>query len=34
VREITVHDPDGYRIRFSEPIDLTKTFAEVTGTDR
>jgi catechol 2,3-dioxygenase-like lactoylglutathione lyase family enzyme len=29
-REITVHDPDGYRIRFSEPIDLTKTFAEVT----
>lgn len=31
VREITIYDPDGYCIRFSEPIDLTKTFKEVMG---
>ena len=31
VREITVHDLDGYRIRFSEPIDTTKNFKEVMG---
>ena len=31
VREVTVYDPDGYRLRFSEPIDLTKTFDEVMG---
>jgi len=31
VREVTIHDPDGYRLRFSEPIDTTKSFAEVTA---
>jgi catechol 2,3-dioxygenase-like lactoylglutathione lyase family enzyme len=33
VREVTVHDPDGYRLRCSEPIDVTKTFKEVVGQD-
>jgi len=31
VREVTVYDADGYRLRFSEPIDLAKTFDEVMG---
>ena len=31
VREITVHDPDGYRIRFSEVLDADKSFDEVVG---
>ena len=30
-REITVHDPDGYRIRFSEVLDADKSFDEVVG---
>jgi hypothetical protein len=29
VRELTVYDPDGYRIRFSEPIDMEKPFEKV-----
>lgn len=29
VREVTITDLDGYRIRFSEPIDMNKTFDEV-----
>ena len=28
-REIVVPDPDGYRLIFFEPVDLTKTFEEV-----
>ena len=31
VREITQTDPDGYRLRFSEPIDLTKSFDDMMG---
>ena len=31
VREVTVHDPDGYRLRFSEPIDINLSFNEVMG---
>jgi catechol 2,3-dioxygenase-like lactoylglutathione lyase family enzyme len=31
VREITVHDPDGYQIRFSEVLDVDKSFDEVVG---
>lgn len=29
VREVTVHDPDGYRLRFSEPINPNLAFKEV-----
>ena len=28
-REVTLYDPDGYRMRFSEPLDLGKSFSEV-----
>jgi catechol 2,3-dioxygenase-like lactoylglutathione lyase family enzyme len=31
VREVTVHDPDGYRLRFSEAIDTNLSFNEVMG---
>ena len=31
VREVTVQDPDGYRLRFSEPIDINLSFDEVMG---
>lgn len=31
VREVTVQDPDGYRLRFSEPIDTNLSFNEVMG---
>ena len=31
VREVTVHDPDGYRLRFSEPINTNLSFNEVMG---
>lgn len=31
VREVTVQDPDGYRLRFSEPIDTNLSFDEVMG---
>ena len=29
VREVTIRDPDGYRLRFSEPIDTNLSFNEV-----
>jgi catechol 2,3-dioxygenase-like lactoylglutathione lyase family enzyme len=29
VRDVTIHDLDGYRLRFSEPVDTTKNFREV-----
>ncbi|NIM92191.1 MAG: VOC family protein [Anaerolineales bacterium] len=28
-REVTIMDPDGYRLRFSEPIDMGLSFEEV-----
>ena len=31
VREVTVQDPDGYRLRFSEPIDINLSIDEVMG---
>jgi catechol 2,3-dioxygenase-like lactoylglutathione lyase family enzyme len=31
VREVTVRDPDDYRMRFSEPIDTNLSFNEVMG---
>jgi catechol 2,3-dioxygenase-like lactoylglutathione lyase family enzyme len=31
VREVTIRDPDGYQIRFSEPIDTNLSFDEVMG---
>jgi catechol 2,3-dioxygenase-like lactoylglutathione lyase family enzyme len=31
VREVTIQDPDGYRLRFSEPIDTNLSFDEVMG---
>ncbi|NIS79817.1 MAG: hypothetical protein GTO14_06335 [Anaerolineales bacterium] len=31
VRDVTIRDPDGYRLRFSEPIDVSKSFEEVMG---
>jgi catechol 2,3-dioxygenase-like lactoylglutathione lyase family enzyme len=34
VREVTIHDPDGYRLRFSEPIDTNLSFNEVMGDKR
>jgi catechol 2,3-dioxygenase-like lactoylglutathione lyase family enzyme len=33
VRELTVQDPDGYRVRFSEPINPNLTFGEVMDTE-
>ena len=30
VRDVTIIDPDGYRLRFSEPVDANKRFDEVT----
>jgi catechol 2,3-dioxygenase-like lactoylglutathione lyase family enzyme len=33
VREVTVHDPDGYRLRFSEPINPNLTFDDVMGSE-
>lgn len=32
VREVTILDPDGYRLRFSEPIDTSMSFDQVVGT--
>jgi catechol 2,3-dioxygenase-like lactoylglutathione lyase family enzyme len=29
VRDVTIHDLDGYRLRFSEPVHTTKNFREV-----
>jgi predicted lactoylglutathione lyase len=29
VRDVTIRDLDGYRLRFSEPIDTTKSFKDV-----
>ncbi len=31
VREVTVVDPDGFQLRFSEPIDTTRNFKDVIG---
>ena len=31
VREVTIRDPDGYRMRFSEPIDTNLSFDAVMG---
>ena len=31
VRDVTVYDPDGYRLRFSEPVDMTRSFEDVMG---
>ncbi|UCE00998.1 MAG: VOC family protein [Chloroflexota bacterium] len=31
VREVTIQDPDGYRLRFSEPIDVSLQFDQVMG---
>ncbi|MEE9188885.1 MAG: VOC family protein [Anaerolineales bacterium] len=31
VREVTVQDPDGYRLRFSEPIDTSLSIDQVMG---
>ena len=31
VREVTIRDPDGYRLRFSEPIDTNLSFDAVMG---
>jgi catechol 2,3-dioxygenase-like lactoylglutathione lyase family enzyme len=31
VRDVTLCDPDGYRLRFSEPIDMTRSFEDVMG---
>jgi len=31
VRDVTIRDLDGYRLRFSEPIDTTKSFKDVMG---
>ena len=31
VRDVTVCDPDGYPLRFSEPIDITRSFEDVMG---
>lgn len=31
VRDVTFTDPDGYRLRFSEPIDVNLSFEEVMG---
>lgn len=29
VRDVTLCDPDGYRLRFSEPVDTTRSFEDV-----
>jgi predicted lactoylglutathione lyase len=29
VRDVTIQDLDGYRLRFSEPVDTTKSFKDV-----
>ena len=29
VRDVTIQDLDGYRLRFSEPVDTTKSFNDV-----
>ena len=29
VRELTVSDPDGYRLQFTEPVDVTRSFDDV-----
>ena len=31
LRDVTIRDPDGYRLRFSEPIDTSLSFDEVMG---
>ena len=31
VRDVTLCDPDGYRLRFSEPLDITRSFEDVMG---
>jgi catechol 2,3-dioxygenase-like lactoylglutathione lyase family enzyme len=31
VRDVTLCDPDGYRLRFSEPVDITRSFEDVMG---
>lgn len=31
VRDVTLYDPDGYRLRFSEPVDTTRSFEDVMG---
>ena len=33
VREVTVQAPDGYRMRFSEPIETSMSFDQVIGTE-
>ena len=30
-RDIVVHDPDGYRLVFFEPVDITRSFEDVMG---
>ena len=30
-RDIIVHDPDGYTLVFFEPVDITRSFEDVTG---
>ncbi len=30
-RDIVVHDPDGYKLVFFEPVDITRTFEDVMG---
>jgi len=31
VQDVTLYDPDGYRLRFSEPVDMTRSFEDVMG---
>ena len=31
VRDVTIYDPDGYRLRFSEPVDITRSFEDAMG---
>jgi predicted lactoylglutathione lyase len=31
VRDVTIQDLDGYQLRFSEPVDTTKSFRDVMG---
>ena len=31
VRDVTIHDLDGYRLRFSEPVDISMNFKDVMG---
>jgi catechol 2,3-dioxygenase-like lactoylglutathione lyase family enzyme len=31
VRDVTLYDPDGYRLCFSEPVDMTRGFEDVMG---